>query len=116
MSAMGETLARRLVSDRMWELFAPLIPGFAPRSQGGGTGPLDSRDVFTAVVFVLTSECAWRRLPPSFEVSPATAHRRFASWSRAGLWGRLRQAVLEYEEIGCDREWAMEIVEAAVSR
>ncbi|MEE1928838.1 transposase [Streptomyces sp. TRM 70351] len=104
------------MSDRMWELIAPLIPEFASRSQGGGTGPLDSRDVFTAVVFVLTSECAWRRLPASFEVSPATAHRRFASWSRAGLWERLRQAVLEYEGIDCDREWVMAVVEAAMSR
>lgn len=116
MSDMEEALSRRLVTDRLWELVTPLVPPFTPCRQGGGTGPLDSRAVFTAVVFVLTSRCAWRRLPSSFAVSPATAHRRFAAWSEAGLWGRIGQAVSAHEGLGDDREWAMAIVEAAMSR
>ncbi|MFF7097363.1 transposase [Streptomyces rubradiris] len=100
----------------MWDLVAPLIPEFSPRRQGGGTVPLDNRAVFTAVVYVLTCDCAWRRLPPSFGVSPATAHRRFAAWTRAGLWARLRQAVPENHGLGGDLEWAAAIVEAALDR
>ncbi|MFC9249025.1 transposase [Streptomyces sp. NPDC057136] len=70
-------LSHRLVPDELWELAAPLLPRFTSRPQGGGTGPVDERAVFAAVVYVLTSGCAWRYLPESFGVSPATAHRRF---------------------------------------
>jgi transposase len=49
--------------------------------------------VFTAIVFVLTSGCAWRHLPPSFGVTVPTAHRRFCERTQAGLWRRLHRAV-----------------------
>ncbi|MGW6774772.1 transposase [Streptomyces sp. NPDC055037] len=57
--------------------------------QGGGTAPCDERAVFTAVVYALTSGCAWRHLPPTFSTSPATAtaHRRFTVWTEAGPCG-----------------------------
>jgi transposase len=87
-------LSQRLVPDGLWELAAPLLPSFTSRPQGGGTAPLDERCVFTAVVYVLTSGCAWRCLPETFAVSPATAHRRFTAWTRAGLRRRLHRAVL----------------------
>ncbi|MFI6474845.1 IS5 family transposase, partial [Streptomyces sp. NPDC050516] len=51
--------------------------------------------VFAAIVYVLVSGCAWRALPPCFGISKSTAHRGFLIWSRAGVWGRLHQAVLD---------------------
>jgi transposase len=90
-----DALSRQLVSDELWALARPLIPQFSPRPQGGGTTPVDDRAVFTAVVFVVTSGCAWRHLPPSFGVTVPTAHRRFTEWTRAGLWRRLHRAVLD---------------------
>jgi transposase len=75
----------------LWALVAPLIPKPRVRPQGGGRGWVDDRAVFTAIVFVLTSGCAWRHLPPSFGVSVPTAHRRFSEWTRAGLWARLHR-------------------------
>ncbi|MFD4231361.1 transposase [Streptomyces sp. NPDC058545] len=86
---MGADLSQWLVPDELWELVAPLLPWFAARPQGGGTAPCDERAVFTAVVYVLTSGCAWRRLPPTFGTSSATAHRQFTAWTEAGLWRRL---------------------------
>lgn len=68
---MGADPSKRLVPDELWELAAPLLPSFAARPQGGGTAPCDERAVFTAVVDVLTSGCAWRHLPPTFGTSPA---------------------------------------------
>jgi transposase len=50
--------------------------------------------LFAAIVYVLVSGCAWRALPPCFGISKSTAHRRFLIWSRAGVWGRLHEAVL----------------------
>ncbi|MEU6883637.1 transposase [Streptomyces sp. NPDC046712] len=43
-------------------------------SARGGTAPLPVRSVFTAIVYVLTSGCSWRHLPPSFGVSFQTAY------------------------------------------
>lgn len=72
--------------------------------------------MFTAFVYVLTSGCAWRHLPETFGASPATAHRRFAAWTRAGLWRRLHRAVLD--ELGArgELDWASAIVDAASVR
>ncbi|MEU0952569.1 transposase [Streptomyces niveus] len=73
MPAVSADLSKRLVPDELWELAAPLLPSFAARPQGGRTARRDERAVFTAMVYVLTSGCAWRHLPPTFGTSPATA-------------------------------------------
>jgi transposase len=72
-----------------------LIPRFTSRPQGGGTAPVDDRAAFTAIVYVLTSGCAWRDLPPSFGVTVPTAHRRFTDWTKACLWSKLHRSVLD---------------------
>ncbi|MEE4543056.1 transposase [Streptomyces sp. V4-01] len=113
----GDPLAQRLVSDALWAVVEPLLPRFEPRRQGGGSAPLDERAAFTAVVYVLTHGCAWRQLPASFRVSAATAHRRYASWTRTGLWERLRGAALDRRIAGQpDRDWVAAIVGAATTR
>jgi transposase len=72
--------------------------------------------VFTPVVYVLTSGCAWRHLPPTFGTSSATAHRRFTVWTEVGLWRRLHRAVLD--ELGArgDVDWTSAIDDAASVR
>ncbi|MER6083389.1 transposase [Streptomyces sp. NPDC001833] len=74
MPAVSADLSKRLIPDELRELVAPLLPSFAARPQGGGTAPRDQRAVFTAVVYMLTSGCAWRHLPPTFGTSSATEH------------------------------------------
>ncbi|GAA1996375.1 hypothetical protein GCM10009754_88490 [Amycolatopsis minnesotensis] len=114
--AMADALSRRLVPDELWALVEPLIPSFSPRPQGGGRAPVDDRAVFTAVVYVLTSGCAWRMLPPSFGVTVPTAHRRFTEWTQAGLWPRLHRAVLD--ELGSQGEidWSRAVLDGASVR
>ena len=111
-----DELSKRLVPDELWALAEPLLPEFTPRPQGGGTAPTDERAVFTAVVFVLTSGCAWRMLPPSFGVTVPTAHRRFSAWTDAGLWRRLHRAVLD--ELGSRGliDWSRAVIDAASVR
>jgi transposase len=111
-----DELSRRLVPDALWELVEPLLPPFRPRQQGGGTAPVDQRAVFTAVVYVLTSGCAWRMLPPTFGVTVPTAHRRFTIWTRAGVWRRLHRAVLD--ELGSQGliDWSRAVIDAASVR
>jgi transposase len=105
-----------LVPDSLWAVVEPLIPKFAARPQGGGTAPVDDRAVFTAIVFVLTTGCAWRHLPESLGVSPPTAHRRFQAWTKAGLWRRLHRAVLDLHGGAGDVDWSSVIVDAASLR
>jgi transposase len=111
-----DRLSLRLVPDELWALAEPLIPEFEPRQQGGGTAPLDARAVFTAIVYVLTSGCAWRDLPPSFGVPFQTAHRRFSQWTKAGLWRQLHRALLD--ELGSQGliDWSRAIVDGACVR
>src|SRR3712207_5537371 len=92
---MPERLGQELVPDGLWEIVEPLLPVQRKRPQGGGTRYGDDRAVFTAFVYVLTTGCAWRHLPAEFDISRATAHRRFVAWTRAGLWRRLHRAVLD---------------------
>jgi len=113
---MGADLSQRLVPDGLWALAEPLLPGFSVRPQGGGRAPVDGRAVFTAVVYVLTSGCAWRHLPREFGVSPATAHRRFAAWTKAGVWRRLHRAVLDELGAAGEVDWTGVIVDAASVR
>lgn len=79
----------------LWEIARPLLPSARVRPQGGGVANIDDEAVFAAIVYVLVSGCAWRALPPCFGASKSTVHRRFLIWSRAGVWGRLHQKVLE---------------------
>ncbi len=114
--AAVDRLSLRLVPDELWELAELLIPVFESRPQGGDTAPVDARAVFTASVYVLTSGCAWRDLPPSFEVPFQTAHRRFSQWTKAGLWRRLHHALLG--ELGSQGiiEWSRAIMDGACVR
>ncbi len=108
--------AERFVLDGLWEITEPLIPVSPKRAQGGGIPRADNRQVFAAIVFVLTTGCAWRHLPPTFGVSYQTAHRRFTEWSDAGLWVKLHRAVLDRLGAAGEIDWSRAIVDAASLR
>ncbi|WP_421958354.1 IS5 family transposase [Prescottella subtropica] len=113
---MTDTLSLRLVPDALWEIVEPLIPQFTPRPQGGGSAPVDDRAVFTAIVYVLASGCAWRQLPPSFGVTVPTAHRRFTAWVAAGVFEELHRAVLDRLGSSGEVDWSAAILDAASVR
>jgi transposase len=113
---VGEPIGQTLVPDGLWEIVQPLIPPHPQRPQGGGTPYRDDRAVFTAIVYVLTTGCAWRHLPAEFGVSKATAHRRFVAWTQAGLWRRLHRAVLDRLGERAAIDWSRAVVDAASVR
>ncbi|MER5948093.1 transposase [Streptomyces sp. NPDC001904] len=78
--------------------------------------PRDERAVFTAVMYVLTSGCAWRHLPSTFGTSSATAHCRFTVGTEVGLWRRLHRAVLDELGVRGEVDWTSAIVDAASVR
>ena len=117
-------LSRRLVPDPMWALVQPLIPTPKVRPQGGGRTRVGDRAVFVAVVYVLTSGCAWRRLPVTFGIAVPTAYRRFVEWNGVRLWDRLYDVVHDADHSGGDVpvddqqlvDWARAIRDAAEAR
>ncbi|NRQ37918.1 transposase [Nonomuraea sp. NN258] len=108
-----DVLARRLVTDAMWEIAGSLMPAPRPRRQGGGRAAADQRTVMAAVVYVITSGCAWQNLPAAFGVTVPTAHRWFARWTRADLWQNLYEATADDPELA---EWTRAIRDCASSR
>ncbi|GEB53560.1 MULTISPECIES: transposase [Streptomyces] len=108
-----EALARRLVPDAMWAAAGPLLPDRRPRPQGGGRAAADARAVLVAVVYVVTSGCAWQHLPPSFGVSVPTAHRWFTRWTGADLWRNLCEATSHDPALA---DWTRAIQECAARR
>ncbi|WAU82663.1 IS5 family transposase [Streptomyces sp. Qhu-G9] len=89
------SLAEHLVSDELWELFRRVVPEtVVVRPQGGGRRRAGDRECLTAIVFVATSGCSWRQLPPVFGPAWPTVYRRFARWTQQRVWARLHRVIL----------------------
>ncbi|MER6405756.1 IS5 family transposase [Streptomyces viridosporus] len=89
------TIVERLVPDGLWELFQRVVPPAPTRPQGGGRRRYGDREVLAAIIFVATTGCTWRQLPPVFGPSGPTAHRRFTEWSAARVWAKLHRLILD---------------------
>jgi hypothetical protein len=69
----------RLVPDGLWKLFRRVVPPTeVKRPQGGGRRRAGDREALAAIIFVATSGCTWRQLPPVFCPAWQTVYRRFA--------------------------------------
>ncbi|MFB7445467.1 IS5 family transposase [Streptomyces mirabilis] len=91
-----EGLAEHLVPDELWELFRRVVPETVVlRPQGGGRRRAGDRETLAAIVFVATSGCTWRQLPPVFGPCWQTVYRRFAQWSHDRVWARLHRVILD---------------------
>ena len=89
------SIVERLVPDGLWELFQRVVPPAPTRPQGGGRRRYGDREVLAAIIFVATTGCTWRQLPPVFGLSGPTAHRRFTEWSAARVWAKLHRLILD---------------------
>jgi transposase len=110
-------IVERLVPDEWWELFQRVVPEAPSRPQGGGRRRHGDREVLAAIVFVATSGCTWQQLPSaSFGPSGATAHRRFAEWTKARVWAKLHRLVLD--ELGSrgELDWSRCAIDSVNTR
>ncbi|WTI33633.1 IS5 family transposase [Streptomyces sp. NBC_00589] len=100
-------LLERLVPDELWVLFRMVVPPTKViRPQGGGWQRAGDREVLAAIIFVATSGCTWRQLPPVFGPCWQTVYRRFAQWSRDRVWARFHRVILD--ELGAcgELDWS----------
>ncbi|MEU2337697.1 transposase, partial [Streptomyces sp. NPDC013172] len=59
-------MVERMVPDELWVLFQRVVPPAPSRPQGGGRRRYGDREVLAAIIFVATTGCTWRQLPPVF--------------------------------------------------
>lgn len=97
---MEEAAHRRHdISDRVWELLEPHLPG---RTGAWGGTAKDNRLFINAVFWILRTGAPWRDLPPDYGGWKNT-HRRFCRWRDKGIW----EALLEKLVTEPDHEWLM---------
>jgi transposase len=109
-------MAAPLVSDGLWTIVEPLLPPTV-LSPKGGRPPVPNRDAFTGIVFVLKTGLPWNALPQEMGCgSGSTCWRRFAAWTRSGVWEQSHQAVLNQlgHEGGID--WSRAVIDSASVR
>jgi len=90
---------RHDITDRMWAVLAPLLPG--REGQWGGIAA-DNRLFINAVFWILRTGAPWRDLPPDYGDWKNT-HRRFCRWRDKGHWEAILAALIDDP----DMEWLM---------
>lgn len=87
----------RDVPDGFWAKVQPLLPPARPKP--GGRKPLDQRQVFNGMLYVLRTGCQWKMLPREYG-SGSSGHRYFQARVRAGVFRKLwRLCLQEYDEL-----------------
>ena len=75
------------LTDHEWTAIKPMLPN-KPR----GVPRVNDRRVLNGIFWVLRSGAPWRDLPDDFGPY-TTCYNRFVRWRRAGVWGRIMNAL-----------------------
>src|SRR5262245_35287774 len=75
------------LTDYEWAVIRPMLPN-KPR----GVRCANDRRVLNGIFWVLRSGAPWRDLPDTFGPY-TTCYNRFVRWRRAGVWGRIMEAL-----------------------
>ena len=98
--SMNESaLHRHDISDQVWHLLEPHLPG---RSGAWGGIAQDNRLFVNAVFWILRTGAPWRDLPAQYGGWKNT-HRRFCRWRDNGSWEKLLEQLIT----DVDYEWLM---------
>jgi transposase len=88
-------MAKKLVTDELWEVIEPLLPEELPKPKGGRPR-IDDRAALTGILFVLKSGIPWEMLPQEMGCgSGMTCWRRLKEWQEAGVWEELHRTLLD---------------------
>lgn len=96
---MGNEQNRHDMSDAMWAVLEPLLPG--QRGQWGGIAK-DNRRFLNGVFWILRVGAPWRDLPPQYG-KWNSVYQRFRRWRDSGVWERILEALV----VEPDYEWQM---------
>ena len=95
---LGDFMSFQGISDRFWELVAPLLEPFK-RRKSGGSKPLDFRSIMNGIFYLLKTGCQWALLPAEYG-SKSTVHEHFQRWVCGGVFTAMfRLGADRYEEL-----------------
>ena len=99
MISISAAYRRHDISDEVWTLLEPHLPG----REGVWCGKArDNRQFINAVFWILRTGAPWRDLPPSYGDWKNT-HRRFCRWRDRSIWESLLERLIDNP----DHEWLM---------
>ena len=96
---MTEAHRRHDITDKVWNLLEPHLPG---REGSWGGIATDNRRFVNAVFWILRTGAPWRDLPPDYG-GWSNTHRRFIRWRDKGVWEKLLEKLITDP----DYEWLM---------
>ena len=96
---MNSAHRRHDISDHVWSLLAPHLPG---REGMWGGRARDNRLFINAVCWILRTGAPWRDLPPAYGAWKNT-HRRFCRGRDRGVWEALLAQLVDEPDV----EWLM---------
>lgn len=115
--AVGKRQSRPwIVSDELWSLIEPLLPGPGPKLVEGRPRVPD-RQALCGVLFVLHTGIQWEFLPQELGFgSGMTCWRRLAEWNEAGVWQRLHEALLAELNAAGKLDWSRAVIDSSHAR
>lgn len=86
-------MAAELLPDELWEEIKSLLP--VPSRAETGRPPVDNKKALRGIIFVLRYGVPWQAVPTNaFGVSGSSCWRRFAEWTKAGVWPEVHRRLL----------------------
>lgn len=82
------------LTDKQWEIVAPLLPKAKSETSCGRKRTTDLREVLNAVLYWQRSGCAWHLLPHDFPPYQ-TVYSYFRKWQKQGVWHKIHDALRE---------------------
>ncbi len=107
-TANNKTTTDYRISDALWAVLEPLLPIHENTHRfGGGRPRVPDRKCADGIFYVLRTGCQWKALDATTLCSGSTAHDRYQTWVRAGVFFKLWQAGVEkFDELrGIDWQW-----------
>ena len=99
-------MPRHALSDREWNLLAPLLPQRART----GRPPNDHRAIIDALLWLGKTGAPWRDLPERF--GPwRTVGTRFYRWTRSGLWERIPSELRRMADASSGIDWEVHMID-----
>ena len=99
---------RHEVSDKQWEVIAPLLP----KGNKRGRPCADDRQVLNGIMYVLKTGCTWQDMPERYGAY-VTCWRRFKAWSEDGTWERIWRTLLKLLDEQGKIEWRAALLDGS---
>ncbi|WP_405537216.1 IS5 family transposase [Streptomyces sp. NBC_00075] len=102
-----------IVSDELWSLIEPLLPGPRPKLVEGRPRVPD-RQALCGILFVLHTGIQWEYLPQELGFgSGMTCWRRLAAWNEVGVWEELHLVLLKKLRAAGKLDWSRAVIDSS---